>query len=481
MSLPCLNSPWPQGNVRVVSRRKPALPAALFAACLGLAACGGGGGSSTEADAQAAQPDAAEALAESSKQTTAASRPVRVRANRAPKLTGTPSTHATAAWAYSFVPTGSDLDGNRLTYSIVNKPSWASFNSATGALTGTPPTSAIGNAFPNVTIAVSDGSLTASLAPFEIYVYSAVGNDQPSGIYALDQVINEPFVDGVAVRPKWSEMEPSEGVYDFSKIDKAVRDAAAAGQKVTIASLVNFAPEWLLAKATSFDYLGTRTIYPWDETMLAALEKLVQAQAAHQVDGMALRNHPAVAQVNASIGGVTSIRLIDLPPGYTASKMTAAVDRSIGFWAKAYPTGKHLYVGLFSIADGVNSPSTAEIIRDRLLKTYNGSSAPRLHFFQEVLTGQTPKLDEGNLGTIMLGVEGRAGVMFQACGPWTGQDSDHWSCKWVTPVDSPALGMQFANENYGAIYYEFYKGDLEHEAYRSMFQTWHARIEDALD
>ena len=42
--------------------------------------------------------------------------------------------------AYSFTPTAADADGTRLTFAIKNKPSWATFSTTTGALTGTPTT-----------------------------------------------------------------------------------------------------------------------------------------------------------------------------------------------------------------------------------------------------------------------------------------------------------------------------------------------------
>ena len=64
----------------------------------------------------------------------------------------------------------SDPDGNTLTYSIVNRPSWATFSSSTGRLTGTPSSSVAGMTFSGITISVSDGTATASLAPFSITV-----------------------------------------------------------------------------------------------------------------------------------------------------------------------------------------------------------------------------------------------------------------------------------------------------------------------
>ena len=47
---------------------------------------------------------------------------------------GTPPTTATVGAAYSFTPTASDPDGGTLTFSIANRPSWATFSATTGRL-----------------------------------------------------------------------------------------------------------------------------------------------------------------------------------------------------------------------------------------------------------------------------------------------------------------------------------------------------------
>jgi hypothetical protein len=67
--------------------------------------------------------------------------------NRAPVISGTPATSATVGKAYAFQPSASDPDGNTLTYSIVNRPGWATFSSSTGRLSGTPSSSVAGMTF----------------------------------------------------------------------------------------------------------------------------------------------------------------------------------------------------------------------------------------------------------------------------------------------------------------------------------------------
>lgn len=92
--------------------------------------------------------------------------------NTAPKISGTPSTSVAVGSAYSFTPTASDANGDSLTFSISNKPAWASFSSSTGRLSGTPTSSHVGT-YSNIVIRVSDGKTSASLAAFSINVGAA--------------------------------------------------------------------------------------------------------------------------------------------------------------------------------------------------------------------------------------------------------------------------------------------------------------------
>jgi hypothetical protein len=90
-------------------------------------------------------------------------------ANNAPTISGSPATQVTEGQPYSFTPAAGDVDGDTLTFSITQQPSWASFDMSTGALTGTPDDTNIGTTT-GVTVSVSDGTDTASLAPFDLEV-----------------------------------------------------------------------------------------------------------------------------------------------------------------------------------------------------------------------------------------------------------------------------------------------------------------------
>jgi hypothetical protein len=93
--------------------------------------------------------------------------PVAPRPNSAPTISGTPTTTLVVNNPWSFTPTASDPDGDTLTFSITGEPSWASFDSKTGTLSGTPSTA--GSHGP-ITITVSDGKASSSLKAFTLRV-----------------------------------------------------------------------------------------------------------------------------------------------------------------------------------------------------------------------------------------------------------------------------------------------------------------------
>jgi hypothetical protein len=93
--------------------------------------------------------------------------PVAPRPNRAPTISGTPQTALVVHNPWSFTPTASDPDGDKLTFSINHKPEWASFNTQTGEISGTPGAK---GTHPDIIITVSDGRTETSLSAFTLQV-----------------------------------------------------------------------------------------------------------------------------------------------------------------------------------------------------------------------------------------------------------------------------------------------------------------------
>jgi hypothetical protein len=101
--------------------------------------------------------------------------------NQPPSIWGVPAPSVEVGKTYTFKPSASDPEGRPLTFSIQSLPAWASFDSATGLLSGTPPVSYAGK-YSNIVIAATDGSASASLAPFSIEVIATNKPPTISGV-----------------------------------------------------------------------------------------------------------------------------------------------------------------------------------------------------------------------------------------------------------------------------------------------------------
>ncbi|RPI14980.1 MAG: hypothetical protein EHM60_05390 [Lysobacterales bacterium] len=142
--------------------------------------------------------------------------------NRAPVIGGTPATTASTGQAYAFQPTGSDPDGDTLTWSVANLPSWAQFSSSTGRISGTPSTA---GTFGGITVSVSDGRLSSTLAAFTISVQSAnraptiTGNPPTSATTgqpysfrpSASDADGDPLTYSIANKPAWASFSTTNG------------------------------------------------------------------------------------------------------------------------------------------------------------------------------------------------------------------------------------------------------------------------------
>ncbi len=93
--------------------------------------------------------------------------------NGVPVIRGAPAGSVVVGQVYSFIPEASDPDGDPLTFSMVNRPTWVSFNATNGQLSGSPQSADVGE-YVDITIAVSDGKAQSTLGPFSISVDAIV-------------------------------------------------------------------------------------------------------------------------------------------------------------------------------------------------------------------------------------------------------------------------------------------------------------------
>lgn len=145
--------------------------------------------------------------------------------NRAPAISGSPATSVQATQWYTFQPAASDPDNDALTYSIANRPAWASFSTSTGRLSGAPTATHVG-VYSNIVVSVSDGRASASLPAFAINVAAApngapsIGGSPPpsvntGAVYSFTPSASDPDGDALGFsiqnRPSWASFDTASG------------------------------------------------------------------------------------------------------------------------------------------------------------------------------------------------------------------------------------------------------------------------------
>jgi len=92
--------------------------------------------------------------------------------NIAPTISGNPNNTIKVGQIYNFTPNAVDPEGDSLIFSIINKPSWLEFDTATGGLLGTPTSNDAGE-YADIQISVSDHHSEVALDSFSLIVVSS--------------------------------------------------------------------------------------------------------------------------------------------------------------------------------------------------------------------------------------------------------------------------------------------------------------------
>jgi hypothetical protein len=172
--------------------------------------------------------------------------------NNPPEIGGSPATSVEEGANYSFTPSASDPDGNTLTFTIVGRPDWASFNTSTGALTGVPDAADVGM-YEGISISVTDDVDTVSLAVFSIEVVAAnssTGSVTLSWTAPTENEDGSPLVDLSGYRIYWGT---TPGNYPNSL---TIDDTG-----LTTYVIDNLAPDTYEFVATSFNSAGIESAY----------------------------------------------------------------------------------------------------------------------------------------------------------------------------------------------------------------------------
>lgn len=272
--------------------------------------------------------------------------------NTAPRVSGSPAGQVFSNTAYVFQPSASDADGDALSFSIVNKPSWAGFNTASGRLSGTPGDQHAGT-YSNIVVRVSDGTDTASLPGFSIQVVPApvvntppVINGSASGLVtAGNPYLFQPSAsdaDGDALtfsivnKPPWASFNTANGVLsgtpsgaqagNYSNIVISVTDGMDA------ASLPGFSIQ-VDPSLGSFSLSWTAPSTRADGTPLS----LADIGGYRVYYGASVGNYPN--SVDITNGSVTSV-VINNVPGGTYQVVMSTLDSNSVEGAQSAPITK---------------------------------------------------------------------------------------------------------------------------------------------
>jgi hypothetical protein len=187
---------------------------------------------------------------------------------------------------------------------------------------------------------LEDRTLLSSVGVYDL--------QDPNQLSINPAILANPNVDGIALRALWNNLEPADGVYDWSYFDKPLGQAVAAGKMVTLSTTAGIrTPDWVYAEgAAPFHYVdssGTPQVIPipWDPVYVAKWQDFVRAF------GDRYASNPAVVQVKLT-GLNRETNEVLLPRttadtahwqsvGYTSTRLDDAWQAIVETFAQAFP------------------------------------------------------------------------------------------------------------------------------------------------
>ncbi|WP_312081831.1 MBG domain-containing protein [Empedobacter sp.] len=285
--------------------------------------------------------------------------------NDAPTIIGTPATTVNQDEAYSFIPVTYDVDGNSLVFTIANKPSWATFNEATGALTGTPGNANVGTTT-GIVITVSDGMASVSLPAFNLTVTTKVfvGMTLSPETFGYDGTVKRLQVAGTHTPVPIVEYENQERTIAGSQQVKATLTALGYTPLVLTAQLtVNPAILTVTADAKSKVYGDADPALTYVATGFKGSDnqQSVMTGVLGRVAGENVGNY-AINQNTVSAGGNYSISYTTKNLDITPALLTVTADVKSKIYGDADPALTYVATG-FKRTDTQQSTMTGALNR----------------------------------------------------------------------------------------------------------------------
>ncbi len=332
---------------------------------------------------------------------------------------------------------------------------------------------------------------TAKDIPGPHGIYMLGSKDSGDGYLVALDTPGVDFLAGFSHRASWATLHPAPDIFDFSSVIEQIRAVEANGDKLTL-ELIVFSPPQHVLDAAVETVLVTRSgavteiPAPWDTNAQISYTQMLDALANTPVQWTApdgrvlsvrLTDHPSLQTVTATIVGISSIRDIGSEvsgsPNYTREKFLNAMNVSVRASREAFPS-KFGFISFFKMNDTEGTATNGDTSDDldqeaftQLMRDYNNPGQLHLGLFQENLSDSGPTTD--GIGRFLFEASTQTYILFQALTAWTNPAFTNTPAEKVAS-GTPITGIDFAQDQYGATYFEIYLPDIQstnlHESLR---------------
>lgn len=246
-------------------------------------------------------------------------------------ISGTPPATVSAGSSYSFTPAVSGANGRTLSFAIVQKPSWASFNGSTGQLTGTPTSANVGS-YKDIEIAVNNGISSAISSTFSVQVTSGSststtdkvtisGTPAPSVTAGSSYKFQPSATDSagrtlsysVAHAPSWATFSIASGALSGTPTTSQTGSYTGVVISASDGQASSALPAFTITVTAAAAATGSATLYWTDPT------KNTDGSALTDLAGMRIHYGTSAANLSQEVqvagSGTTSYTITNLPAG----------------------------------------------------------------------------------------------------------------------------------------------------------------------
>jgi hypothetical protein len=179
------------------------------------------------------------------------------------------------------------------------------------------------------------------------------------------------YVSGYTLRLRWSDLEPSQGNYNFETIAATIANLQKQGLHLNLELFAGLPPDYVIRGASntfvfSMGRGSSAAPLPWDRFALSRWEALMKALAEYPIydsnskTKLAFCKHPTLTSIEAPVVGLQGIRdqrnSVTGSPNYNRQIFIKAVLDSVRASRSAFPE-KFGFLAFFRMSDSLpNAP-----------------------------------------------------------------------------------------------------------------------------